>query len=139
VPDLFELAAATRDLAAGVQHLDATVQANNHRIDALTRRTERAEQLITRTWVWITLLVILAALLGLVSFKLFQVIEAERDARQRGQCPVLAVFIGAYDPNSRLEGEARDRYDSAFRVIRQAYTDLQCTTPIVPGPGQRAR
>lgn len=142
MPDLFQLAAEARALSTDVEQLNETVAVNNAQIEALSRRADRAENLITRTWVFLVALVLLAGVIGVLLFqqlvtgdRLDQVVAAEKLARQEGQCPVLAVFLGSYDPNSRLEGEARQRYEDAFGKFRVAYARLDCqqSQPVVPG------
>lgn len=140
MPDLFELAAATRALAVDAERLTATVEINNDRVDALSRRIDRAEGLITRTWAFLAVLVVLSGLLGVLLFRqvvtedrLGQVITAEHEARQKGQCPLLALFISAYNPDRRSEGTSREQYEEAFKTIRQSYADLHCDAPDVAG------
>lgn len=149
MPDLFELAAVSRALAVDVEALNrtntelaATVAENTATQERQARRIDRAEGLITRTWVLLAAAVVLAGLFGMLAFRqvvtedrLNQVISAQQEARQKGQCPLLALFIGSYNPNSRAAGEDRQRYEDAFRVIRQSYADLDCEAeqPVVPG------
>lgn len=140
MPDLFQLAAEARALSTDVEQLNETVAANNAQIEALNRRADRAETLITRTWVFLAALVLLAGLTGTLLFqqlvtgnRLDQVVAAERTARQEGQCPLLALFIGSYNPNSRAAGEDRQKYEDAFARIRAIYAQLGCTEPAVPG------
>lgn len=48
-------------------------------------------------------------------------------------CPLMAVFIGSYDPDSRPAGPGRQAYNSAFAQMRTIYGPvLECTTPIAP-------
>lgn len=147
MPDLFELAAHARALAADVEALNltnaelATTVAENTAVqERQARRIERAEGLITRTWVFLVVVVVLSGLFGVLLFRqvvtedrLDQVIAAERTARQQGQCPLLALFIGSYAPNSRAAGEDRQKYEDAFVRIRAIYAQLGCTEPAVPG------
>jgi hypothetical protein len=140
MPDLYQLAAEARALGQDVEQLNETVAANNAQIEALNRRADRAETLITRTWVFLTGLVLLAGVIGVLLFqqlvtgdRLDQVVVAEKLARQEGQCPLLALFIGSYAPNSRAAGEDRQKYEDAFARIRAIYAKLGCTEPVVPG------
>jgi hypothetical protein len=147
MPDLFELAAQARALAADVEVLNETnselvqtVAENTAAQERQDRRIERAESLITRTWVFVAGLVVLSGIIGVLVFQLAQVTAAEKLAREEGQCVVIAVFLGSYDPNSRLEGEARQRYEDAFAKFRGVYARLDCqqVQPVVPGRGQAA-
>jgi hypothetical protein len=140
MPDLSQLAATATALAAEVEHLTETVAVNNAQIESLERRARRTESLITRTWVFLAALVVLAAVVGVITFRQFvsedrlnQVITAEHVARQKGQCPLLALFISSYNPDRRQPGTSREEYEQAFGVIRSSYADLQCDAPGVAG------
>lgn len=69
----------------------------------------------------------LTALIGVVAWR-----GIVTDRRVDAICPVLALAIGGYDPTTRPEGDARDRYVASFEVMRQSYAGLGCTSPIVP-------
>lgn len=147
MPDLFELAAQARTLAVDVEALNRTnaglaqtVAENTALQERQGRRIDRAEGLITRTWLIGAALLLLAALLAVITFRqvvsedrLNQVVTAEHVARQKGQCPLLALFISSYNPDRRQPGTSREEYESAFAVIRSSYADLQCDDPTVPG------
>lgn len=51
-------------------------------------------------------------------------------------CPLYALFLGSYAPESRAEGPDRERYEAAFVTIREGYRELGCEErqPVVPAP-----
>lgn len=149
MPDLVQLSAEVRELEDLLETLNDTIAeqarlvAENTAVqERQARRIERAEKLATRTAVFVSVLVLLCGLLALLGFRqvvtedrLNQVVAAERTARQEGQCPLLALFLGSYNPNSRAAGEDRAKYEEAFTRIRGIYARLDCqdTQPVVPG------
>jgi hypothetical protein len=82
-----------------------------------------------QAWFAIALVVVIAmaAAIGLTAWRV-----SGTDRRIDAVCPILALAIGGYDPNTRPEGPARDKYVASFDVMRQSYTDLACTQPLVP-------
>jgi hypothetical protein len=133
MPDLTALASACRTLSEDVETLTDKMAENNDRLAAQERQSERTRKLATHTAVFVAVLVLVSGLLGLVTFRqvvtedrLDQVVAAQYDARAKGQCPLLALFIASYNPERRQPGTSREEYENAFEVIRGSYRDLHC-------------
>lgn len=119
-------------LAASADELREEVARLRLAVQQLDRRTKRAELVTSRV---VAAIVVLLVLLGLVGWSVAaQVRTAERLGAvvELSLCPTFALVLGGYNPESRPPGEARDRYERSFSVMRDAYTQLGCTSPLVP-------
>lgn len=77
----------------------------------------------------IALLVVDLLLSGVVFYGLAQIRHIVNDAF----CPLLAVFVGSYDPESRPAGKGRIAYEDSFAKIRHIYGPvLECPQIVVP-------
>jgi uncharacterized membrane protein len=85
-----------------------------------------------RVW-WVALLAVIALALG-VGLVVVAAQSQATDDRVNAICPVLALVVGGYDPNTRTAGPARDAYVRSFAVMREAYTGTRCdqVAPLVP-------
>lgn len=121
-------------LAARAEQLSKEVKELRLAVNQLKPRVERAERITVRAAIVATVIVVLTVVVGFVGYR--QILaEAQIDStntRIDGLCPILALVVGGADPQSRAEGPAREQYERAVGVMRQAYADLGCTTPFVP-------
>lgn len=122
--------------ALAEQHagLCQAVDRNDQRVDGLREdfgrladRQTRAEDRIVWTAVFTLVAFLLATGVTITALR-----GEATDRRLDKLCPVLALLVGGYDPNTRPPGEARAKYDDSFGVMRQSYRDLACTQPLVP-------
>lgn len=112
-------------------------------LDNRTGRTERATM-----WVVFGLLLdlVLSIAVALVvgnqiaaSADVRQAVEREAVTRQQGLCPLYALIVGNFNPNTRTEGPDRDRYISSFQTLNEAYHALECKiAPVPPRSDQSA-
>ena len=98
----------------------------------LTDRQRRSESRLVWVAIAAVVAILLAGAIGLTAWRV-----AATDQRVVAMCPVLALFIGAYNPESRPVGNVRDQYVAAFQVLRQSFADLGCTNQPVPPPVTR--
>lgn len=94
----------------------------------------RAQLAQTRGHVWWIALVAVIALGLAGAVAVVGLRGAATDRRLDALCPVLALTVGSYNPDSRPEGPARDAYIAAMDVMRHAYQDTACAdvAPLVP-------
>ena len=122
-----------------VGRLDGDLVKNTEAMDRLTvaqqqlaDRMDRSDR--DRRWFTAAILavVVIVVGVGLVA------VRAERTAREQEQlrnevlCPLYGLILGGYDPTTRPEGDARQKYEDTFVIIRQGYGVLRCTSPLVP-------
>jgi hypothetical protein len=115
------------ELSVNAVKLARNVAALNASIDGLHRRTARSERVIALTIIGLCLdlaLTLIAAFLVWTQF--------DTTSRVDAVCPLYAVIIGSYNPDTRAAGEARDSYNQAFDIMRDGYARLKCRNPIVP-------
>jgi hypothetical protein len=126
-------------LAIQAQALADTVGVLAEAVDKLNTRTNKTE----RTTIWVALglavdLVLSVAVAVLVSAQISVAsdvqlaVARESSTRQDALCPLYGLLLGSYNPSTRAEGTARDQYNQAFQVMRNAYNTLDCTNPVVP-------
>lgn len=113
-------------LAKSAAELRQEVHSLRKSLEQFGPRVRRAE--------FVAFLGVTIVLFGLVGFGLLR--QNETNHRIDGICPVFALVIGSADPESRPAGPARELYEESIRVITQAYGQLACTDPIVPGRSQ---
>ncbi len=119
--------AELQKLAAEVPSFRQEVAALRLAVEQFQPRVERAERVSIRTAIAATIIAILVFAVGFVGYR-----GIVTDKRVDGLCPILALVVGGADPNSRAPGPDREQYVRAVEVMRQAYSDLGCTTPFVP-------
>lgn len=107
----------------------------------LDRRTNRSERVVIGVIIALVLVFLLAVGLVVGFFQIRstadQVAETQhREAltREETLCPFFSLVLGSYNPNSRAEGEARQKYIEQFEAMRRGYDALDCTGPLVPPP-----
>lgn len=113
-------------------------------VELLDHRTNRSERFAIWATAVLALTIALSIALGVAFIQLHNNAEnvaatQEREARTRQEalCPLYSLILGSYNPDSRPEGEARQKYIDQFAVMRTAYDSLDCTGPLVPPPGPR--
>lgn len=117
-------------LAAQAKLLGAQVSALTEAVGDLDNRANRSRRVLTMAVAGLVLDLVLSV--GLV----FTLTEQTR-TRDQALCPMFALFVGSYRPDSRAEGEDRERYEAAFVTLREAYAALDCTARPVPPPAPR--
>lgn len=115
-------------------------------VDQLDNRTGRTE----RVTMWVVFGLLLDLLLSVaVAFvvgnqfaaaaDIREAVNRESVTRQQGLCPLYALLIGTYNPNSRAEGPDRQAYVSTFQTLNEAYQALECKiAPVPPRSDQSA-
>lgn len=108
-------------------------------VEQLDRRTNRSEKIVFGVILGLILDLVLSVIVGFVLLELQANSEAvaatqEREihTRQDSLCPLYSLILGTYNPNTRAEGADRQAYIDQFKVMRQAYDALDCTSPLVP-------
>lgn len=126
-------------LASRADLLGEKVDSLTYEVSHLNRRQGRTERLSVRTASVLALLIVLAMLVGVLAWQQWvtrdqvaQLVQREVKTRDEALCPLAALLLGTYDPSSRPEGPARDKYEENFRIQRSAYAALNCTNPVVP-------
>lgn len=120
------------DLARSADDLTGEVRGLRLAVEQLDRRTARAELVSGRAAAAAAILLLLLGLMGWVVWQEQQTAARVESLTQRSLCPVFALVVGGYDPQTRPEGPARDRYIATFEVMRVAYDELGCVAPLVP-------
>jgi hypothetical protein len=117
------------ELAERAEALADEVGRLNREVEKLNRRGIRAVYAV------ILLFVLLGAMAILVNQQ-FRTSDKLEGVIQRSLCPVYGLVVGSFDPSTRPDTgpkpTPRDQYIATFQVMRDAYTDLQCTAPLVP-------
>jgi hypothetical protein len=120
------------------------VGALSHAVEKLDQRTNRSERAVVGVVLGLALTIMVAIALGIAFIQLSRNSEilAEAEARELrtregALCPLYSLILGSYNPESRPEGEARQKYIDQFVVMRAAYDVLDCTGPLVPPAAPR--
>jgi hypothetical protein len=136
IAHLTEQAKALTDEVAGltlaVEHLD--------------RRTNRNEKVQAFVVFGLLLDLVLSVAVGLVvgnqiaaANDVKTAVEREQVTRNQGVCPIYALLLGSYNPNTRIEGPDRDAYIKIFQNIDASYRALECKqAPVPPRADQSA-
>jgi hypothetical protein len=129
----------TDDLVQQAKVLADRVGAFSVAVEQLDHRTNRSEKIVVVVVAVLVLTLLLALIVGAV---LIQQRETQQDVtaavaresktRQEGLCPLYALLLGTYKPESRPEGEARQLYIEQFQIMRTAYATLDCKGRVVP-------
>lgn len=120
MPEIIKLTAEAAALRKEVARLRAE-------LNRFEPRVQRAERVSIRTAMAATIVAVLVVAVGLVAYR-----GIRTDQRLDGLCPILALVVGGADPSTRAPGPDRDRYVRSVDVMREAYSNLGCTTPFVP-------
>ena len=127
------------ELKALAKELTEKVSALALAVEQLDRRSARSDRIMAGVVLGLLINLVLVVGFAILVAGLFEAnarIEAavarESQTRQDALCPLYSLIIGSYNPNSRPEGEARQRYEQAFVTLRAAYESLDCTDPLVP-------
>lgn len=128
-----------KDLTAQAKVLADRVGALSVAVEKLDERSTRNERIAVGVMAGLVLCLILTSAVVFVLVQLQDnnrrieaVIDRELQTRQDALCPLYSLILGNYNPESRPEGEARDRYNEQFEVMRGAYQALDCQQPLVP-------
>ena len=120
------------------------VSALSDAVEQLDHRTNRSERFAVWATAVLALTIALSIALGVAFIQLHNnaadvaaTQERETRTRQEALCPLYNLFLGAYNPESRPEGEARDKYNQQFDVLRKSRETLECTGPLVPPASPR--
>jgi hypothetical protein len=139
-----ELVDEAKSLGGKVDALGEGITQLSVGVDQLAQRTSRAERVVALVVIGMALVLILAVATGwsllqqsTINDGLQKAIGRESQTREEGLCPLYSVIIGAYNPNSRPAGPARDTYNQWFDTMRAAYASLDCKQPIVPPAAPR--
>lgn len=122
----------TADLVVRVGELTEQSELLTEAVRQLRPRVEKAERVSFRTAIAAAVLLCLVVVLGWVAADQKATANRLDGVVQQSLCPLYALIVGSYDPSTRPVGQARDKYDHAFDVMRQAYTNLGCTDALVP-------
>lgn len=127
-----DLVAAARELKAEVAELRQDMQVLNRRTTRAEKVSGRAKKASGRASLTAGVLLVIVALLGGTVWQQYQISGRLELLTQRSLCPLFALVVGGYDPSTRPEGVARDRYVATFASFRVAYDELRCIAPLVP-------
>ena len=127
-----ELKRRAAQLDQDVRTLNDTTEANTAALDRVHQRLDRSDKDRRKFVTALIALALLAGFLGVEAMRLEGSIRDQTQVREQVLCPLYSIFLGAYDPQSRPEGEARKRYEETYVEIRRGYQVLRCTNPIVP-------
>lgn len=136
-----ELKAKLGDLLVKVDTLTKAAEHLTPRVDEMERTGRRARAALWILGVFVVVLAALGAALGKVivdqrdtTEQLTQVVQDQDRTTQQALCPVFALLLGNYNPESRPEGAARDAYNQQFSLFSASYQALECRNGIVPPP-----
>jgi hypothetical protein len=137
-PDPDEASTIER-LSRRADQLATQVDELTEEVKTLNRRQGRTERMSIRTATGLAFLTALALLVGMLAWQQLTtreqvqtLVDREVQTRDQALCPLTGLLLGSYDPSTRPPGPARDKYEEAFRVMRDAYAALGCLTPLVP-------
>lgn len=133
------LAERAEGLASQVEKLRDEIRRLNDRQNLADHRQKRTQRMSARTALGLALMVVLALILGAITYQqivtrgeVAAVVDRETKTRVQTLCPFYALVLGAYEPNSRPAGPARDQYEANYRVMTAGYVALECVDPLVP-------
>lgn len=140
-PDPFERRAPAS--AAGLAHQVETLSARSEQlrdaVDQLRVRQARTERISLRTAVAGVILTVLLLVLGYVAAQQAQQRDEIDTITQHALCPLYALILGSYTPESRplnpdgtYPGSAREKYDLGFAEMRREREALPCTDELIP-------
>lgn len=129
-----ELKAKLGDLLVKIDGLTQAAEHLTPRVDEVERTGRRARAALWILAVFVVILAALGALLGKVIVDQQDTTVQLTRVVQESLCPVFALLIGGYNPESRPEGAARDAYNQQFAQFSASYQALTCRNGIVPPP-----
>lgn len=134
-----ELAATAAELGRKVDRLTDAVDRLDKSHNQLATRTGAVERRSVRTVVASVLAVAILVIGGWLAYtqvvtnsRLDAVVTDQQKVTQQVLCPVFALLLGGYDPETRPPGEARVRYVETFEEYSRIFARLECTTELVP-------
>lgn len=101
-------------------------------VTQIGRRTDRSEKLTLAVGLGLALDLVLSGVVAFALNGLYAVRDREDATRQQALCPLDSLILGSYAPDSRPEGEQRNKYVAAFGEMRVAYESLNCRGDLVP-------
>jgi hypothetical protein len=125
---------SNRELLTAATSLALVVEGLRVSVDALVRRAEKSERRIFGIVLAVVLDLSLTVGLLFLWHSQTETSAAVDDTRNEILCPLYASWLGTYNPNSRAVGHDRQTYEDVFSLMRDQYTHLACTTPLVPKP-----
>lgn len=127
-----ELKRRAAQLDEDVRALADNTEANTEALSRVEKRLDRSDSDRRRFITALIALTMLAAFLGVEALRLERSIRDQAEVRDRVLCPLYGLILGGYDPQSRAEGAARQKYEETFVVIRESYATLRCNAQLVP-------
>lgn len=125
---------SSSSLGAIGRALSASVDSLTHAVDGLIERAGKSERRARGIAVAVVLDLLFTGAFALLYYNQQHTANELADTRSQVLCPMYATFLGSYNPTSRAAGEDRATYENVFAQLRDAYTHLACTTPLVPRP-----
>jgi len=135
-----ELKRQTRELDAHVKELGDAVDANTLALNQVHDRQDRSERKNRALVLAAVVLLGICLVLGWVAWQQHETDQRLSIVVQDSLCPVYALVVGGYDPESRslnpdgsYEGSPRQAYINNHQVMSAAMDKLQCqNTTLVP-------
>jgi hypothetical protein len=128
-----------KDLTAQAKVLADRVGALSEAVEHLDHRTNRGERAVIGVAAGLVLVLILSVAVGIGFIRINSTTDSvaevqarEARTRQEALCPLYSLILGSFNPSSRPEGDAREKYIQQFEIMRTAYATLDCTGPLVP-------
>lgn len=119
-------------LAARAAALAGSVTELRGAVEWLDRRANRSRRVLAIAVAGLVLDLVLSVAVGFALLAQVETSKRQDVVQSEVLCPLYAIFIGSYRPESRTEGPDRQKYEEAFTVIRGSYAKLGCTGPPVP-------
>lgn len=126
------LAAMAANLAEEVNELTDGTRKNVASLGTETKKTRKVMWLLVATFA-VDVLLTVALTLGFVQMNGItdRLDNAQSEQRQRGLCPLYALFYDITDtPEEREAGKKRsanpEKYDAQIKVIHDGYKNLKC-------------
>jgi hypothetical protein len=134
--------ARREDLAVAARELKAEVAELRAEVSNLNTRTQRAERATFRSLVVIGVLMLIVVGGGVVGYQTTQLAQRVETITQRSLCPLYALVLGSYAPETRelnpdgsYEGSARQKYVNNFEGPGGLFSQragLPCIGPLTP-------
>lgn len=128
-----ELKRQTRDLSAQVLQLGDKLDANTLALNQVHSRQDSSERRSRLLAMIAVALIGGFLLLGWVAYQGYRTDQQLGRVVQGSLCPVYALVVGGYEPDSRplnpdgsYEGSNRQKYDVNHQVMKDAYARLEC-------------
>lgn len=128
-------------VAVSVDALRHAVEVLSEQFDDLQTATEvdrellAAERKTASRWRWVTASIgVVLVVLGIVAWVAVSTALEQRRLNEKAFCPFYGLILGSYNPESRAEGNDRNKYNEQFDVMREVYAELHCTNALIPPP-----